>query len=207
LKSLKQERRPVMFLDIFKENVEKGFLVESDKEEVLEKGEKSLSGYYDKYNEGWKKEILNELSIKGVLLEAVGEEITLSGNLDKVEILEGDRVKVIDYKTGKIRSRNVLEGKTKNATGDYKRQLIFYKLLLDKYNKGQYKMTEGEINFIEPNNNGQYKKELFEISSEEVEELEEIVKNITKEILDLSFWDKKCDNKDCEFCKLREAME
>jgi len=196
-----------MFLDIFKENVEKGFLMESDKEEVLEKGEKSLSGYYDKYNEGWNKEILNELNIKGVLLEVVGEEITLSGNLDKVEILEGDKVKVIDYKTGKIRSRNDLEGKTKNATEDYKRQLVFYKLLLDKYNKGQYKMMEGEINFIEPNDNGQYKKELFEISPKEVEELEEVVKNIVKEILDLSFWDKKCDNKDCEFCKLREAME
>ncbi len=196
-----------MLLDIFKKNIDKGFLIESEKQEAQAKGEEALASYYTEYHKGWKKEILNEFNIKGILLELVGgQEVSLSGNLDKVELLEDGKVKVVDYKTGKIRSRNNLEGKTKDSNGDYKRQLVFYKLLLDRYNKGQYNMVMGEIDFIEPNENGKHQKELFEIESEEVIALEELIKNISQEILNLSFWDKKCDDKDCEFCKLREVM-
>ena len=35
---------------------------------------------------------------------------------------------------------DIIEGKTKNSKGDYKRQLVFYKLLLDNYEKGKYRM-------------------------------------------------------------------
>jgi len=41
---------------------------------------------------------------------------------------------VIDYKTGRPKSRNEIEGNTKNSNGDYKRQLVFYNLLLNNFN-------------------------------------------------------------------------
>jgi len=67
-------------------------------------------------------------------------------------------------------------------------------------------MVMGEIDLLKPNENGKYKKELFEIGAEEVEELEQVIKNISRKILDLSFWDKKCDDGGCEFCRLRKVM-
>ncbi len=49
--------------------------------------------------------------------------------LDRVDPASGG-VSVIDYKTGKPKSRNELMGATKDADGNYYRQLTFYKLLL-----------------------------------------------------------------------------
>jgi len=197
-----------MLLDIFRKNAEKGFLNDGDKQEALAKGEGALAGCYDTYHGEWKKEILNEFNIKGILFEIeTGREVFLSGKLDKVELLEDGQVKVIDYKTGKIRTRGVIEGKTQASNGDYKRQLVFYKLLLDRYNDGRYKMIEGEINFIEPNEKGQYQKEVFEISEVEVQALGEVIKRVSQEILNLAFWNKRCNDQDCEFCRLREVMK
>ena len=92
----------------------------------------------------------------------------LKGKLDKLEIDEDGNVNVVDYKTSKPKSRNEIEGKTKNSKGDYKRQLVFYKLLLDKYEKGKYKMTSGEIDFTEPDDSGNYHKEKLPISEADV---------------------------------------
>ena len=54
---------------------------------------------------------------------------------------------------------------------------------------------------------GNYKKELFDISSENVDELEKQIKTVDKEILSLSFWDKTCDDPKCEYCKLRKMIK
>ncbi|HEB13741.1 MAG TPA: ATP-dependent helicase, partial [candidate division CPR3 bacterium] len=117
-----------------------------DAKEVVGKGVKALSGYYDAYRKTFNAHVLNELSIQDVVLD----DIRLTGKLDKVELGEDKEVNVVDYKTGRVRSRNEIEGKTKTSTGDYKRQLVFYKLLLDNHKKGKYIMKTGELDFVEP---------------------------------------------------------
>ena len=102
--------------------------------------------------------------------------------------------------------RNEIEGKTKNSKGDYKRQLVFYKLLLDNYEKGKYKMISGEIDFTEPDDAGKYHKEKLPISEPDVLMLADDIRKIVKEISTFSFWDKKCDDKKCEYCELRGMM-
>ena len=87
------------------------------------------------------------------------------------------------------------------------RQLVFYKLLLDNYEKGKYEMISGEIDFTEPDDAGKYHKEKFVISKDDVEELQNKIKEITKEIISFSFWDRKCDDKKCEYCELRGMMK
>lgn len=206
------------FFDALKENdVSKDFLIdsfkyalsnqpigESEYEEVLEKGKKALSGWYDTYNSAFEVNTISEFRINGVILS---DNIRLTGVLDKLEFVDGDIVNVVDYKTGKPKTRNELMGETKNANGDYYRQLVFYKLLLKYWNDGKYNMQSGVIDFIEPSEKGKYHKEVFEISDDEVKDLEELIIKVSEEILSLSFWDKKCDEKDCEFCRLREMME
>ena len=180
-------------------------LLENELRETLKRGEEALSGYYDKYSGSWTRNVITEENITGVLLD----DIRLTGKIDKIEFLEnsdGDGVNIVDYKTGTPKSRNAIEGKTKNDDGGLKRQLVFYKLLLDKYKDGKYKMNSSEIDFIQPNERGGYKKEKFVISDKEVKELEDLIKQTADEIVNLKFWDKKCDDRDCEFCKLREIM-
>lgn len=203
--SLKEDDVGKEFLiDSFKYALSKQPIEESEYQEVLEKGNKALSGWYDTYSSTFEVNTMSEFRINGVIL---GDNIRLTGVLDKLEFIDGDIVNVVDYKTGKPKSRNELTGENKNSNGDYYRQLVFYKLLLKYFNDGKYNMQSGVIDFIEPSENGKYHKEVFEISDEEVKELENLIIKISNEILSLSFWDKKCEEKDCEFCRLREMVK
>jgi len=176
----------------------------ADWQEYLERGEKALGGYFDAYHSAWRTRVLTEFNIKGVILSP---EIVLTGKIDKLEFLgDGGEVNVVDYKTGGVKSRGVIEGETKNSEGNIKRQLAFYNLLLNKYEDGKYKMISADVDFVEPNDRGIYKKESFVVLPEEVAELEELILKVSAEILGLDFWDKRCDDKKCEFCALREML-
>jgi len=189
----------------FVESLNSQPIQEKDYKEALNKGKTVLSSYYDYYYKSWNRNMLNELSIRGIDL---GDGITINGRLDNVIFLDSsNNVNIIDYKTGKPKSRNEIEGLTKTSTGDYKRQLVFYNLLLNYYQDGKFNMVAGEINFIEPDSKGNHKKELFDISSEDVNELEKQIKTVVKEILSLSFWDRTCDDSKCEYCKLRKMIK
>ena len=188
----------------FKEALTKWPIQTNEYIEMIAKGEKDLSGHYDFYHKSWKTNILNEFNIKRISL---GENIIINGKIDKIEILDSkNTVNVVDYKTGKPKSKNELAGLTKNSTGDYVRQLTFYNLLLNSYLDGKYKMVSGEIDFIQPDEKGNYHKQFFTITPEMVADLTEQIKTVSKEILSLSFWDKTCDDPKCEFCALRKMI-
>ncbi|HEY4497095.1 MAG TPA: ATP-dependent DNA helicase [Candidatus Paceibacterota bacterium] len=190
----------------FEEYLNKQPLSEVDFEEMFQKGKSALSGYFDKYHKDWNAVLKTEFNVRGVELTP---EIRLTGKIDRIDVLD-DRgnVKVIDYKTSQPKSRAEIEGKTKAiGAGDAKRQLIFYKLLLDNMDNSKLKMVSGEIDFVEPDAKGRYKKEEFVINDEEIKNLEELVKKTANEILEMSFWDRKCDDNKCEFCALRGILK
>jgi DNA helicase-2/ATP-dependent DNA helicase PcrA len=175
----------------------------------------ALTGWYDEWHAGWPERTVNEVLVKGVLVD---DSILLSGKLDKLECLGGTSsnpcrdVRVIDYKTGKPKSRNEIEGTTRSAAkkpgaGGYKRQLVFYKLLLDSYADGMYHMDEGVLDFIEPNASGKYKRESFLIERDEVDDLRDTIRRVAGEILDFSFWNERCSDSSCEACALRDVMD
>ena len=200
------------FLDLFEKYLAKQPISQNDFEETLAKGWESLGGYYDNYKNTWNRSVLNEFNIAGVycdLKEKVdGEDkILLKGQLDKIEMKNDGTVNVVDYKTRKPLSRNQIEGKTKNSDGNYKRQLVFYKILLDKYEKGKYQMQTGELDFIEPDDKGEYGKENFEITTDDEREVLDLISQTATNIANLDFWDKRCEKKDCEYCALRNIMK
>jgi DNA helicase-2/ATP-dependent DNA helicase PcrA len=178
-------------------------LSKKDFTESLQKGLKALGGYFDAFRTSWNQRTLAEFSIQGVLLD----DIRLTGKIDKMEFSgEGGRVCVVDYKTSRPKTRGEIEGLTKTSDGNIKRQLVFYRLLLDRFERGRYQMVSGRIDFIEPDAKGKYHSESFEVASEEIEKLEETVRQAANEITNLSFWDKRCQDRDCEFCRLRDVM-
>lgn len=198
-------------LDLFEYNLGRKPLSSTDYKELRFKGLKSLGGYYDTYKNTWRRNLITEYNIRGVHLPLkVGndtENVLLKGKLDKLEIFDDERlINVVDYKTGKAKSRNELEGKTKNADGNYKRQLVFYKLLLGLDDAKRYEMRSGELDFTEPDEKMRYKKERFEITEDEVEELKSVVARVAGEIMNLEFWNKTCEEKDCEWCNLRQEL-
>lgn len=189
----------------FEETISRMPLSEGDLSDFLKRGEESLGGYFDFYKGKFHVNSLTEYPISRVYLD----EIPLTGKLDKLEILDmSGLVNVVDYKTGKPKSRGDIEGETKNSEGNVKRQLTFYKLLLSLFADGnKFRFASADIDFVEPMESGKYKKEHFTISDEEVEELKNEIRRVSEEIMNFKFWDKRCEDKHCEFCELREMVK
>ncbi len=196
-------------------------LTDADFTLLLERGTKALSGYFDTYSAGWKGYSLSEYNIAGVFVDEPEHDvkILLRGTIDRIKFLSDDHVKVIDYKTGEPESRNAIMGKTKSSNGNYYRQLIFYKLLLEgsehaklgdgtaaPSGRSKLFMDSGDIDYIEPTEKGVYRCEEFVIEDSEVTELISTIQKASREILDLSFVDQTCGDADCEFCALRKTL-
>jgi len=184
----------------FKESIALFSASEKDLKTLEEKGSLILSSYYRKRMKDWDGNRESELVIPNIFLE---QDISINGKIDMIELKKKNEVVVYDFKTGKAKSRNDLLGLTKKENKDYYRQLVFYKLLLSLYKKGQYKMTKGVIEFVESAVDGDIKNESFTIEDSEVKELIATIREMKDSILNLSFWDTRCEDKDCEYCKLR----
>jgi DNA helicase-2/ATP-dependent DNA helicase PcrA len=200
-------------LDTFVYHLGKQALSGRDFEDVKKKGLTALAGYYDTYHQTWRGNVLTEYAINDVMMTP---EIRLTGKIDKLEFLDmGNKVNVVDYKTGKPKSRAQIEGKPKegedgdegelqDGSGGIKRQLTFYKILLDR--QGKYDMVSADVDFIEPMQSGRYKKEMFEIIPDEITALEKEIVRVGTEIIEGAFWEKRCDDSECEYCALRDLM-
>ena len=201
----------------FGQALDKQPLSEKDYEDALKKGKKALTAYYGEYKGTWIRSVFVEFKIGGILLpiEVDGKiiQIPLKGKLDKIELLSNEEVNVVDYKTGKQKSRNEIEGNTKNSDGGYKRQLVFYKYLIDNYGRTKasglegFRMVSAELDFVEPDERGKCRKEKFVITDEEVSSLEGIIRETAMEIYNGEFWNKKCGEEMCQHCLLGENIK
>lgn len=177
-------------------------LAAADFKSYLESGREELKGYLLRYT--FSRNIWNEFTVGGVPITVGGKTIELGGKLDKVELLSGSTVNVVDYKTGAPKTRNEILGRTKNADGNYYRQLVFYKLLLDSGKK--WRMKTGTLDFLKPTPSGAYWREVFEIEEREVADLRALVADVCSQILSSSFAGKECGEKGCEYCRLSQAL-
>ena len=109
-------------------------------------------------------------------------------------------MRVIDYKTGKPKSRNFILGKVASADlsereqqlpeslrGKYKRQLLFYKLLTQLDKSFLPTVEEGMLEFVESAVEGKLTQHVFVLRDEDVEELKQLIKEVMAEILGLKF--------------------
>jgi DNA helicase-2/ATP-dependent DNA helicase PcrA len=171
--------------------------------ELEEKGTRSLTTWWHENYKTWPERSQAEVPVLAYLEDANAPDgrMVVRGNLDRIDEVGGG-VRVIDYKTGKAKSRNELMGETKDADGNYYRQLTFYKMLLARTEQPQH-MVDGVLEFVEPNETGETKSETFEITDGEVKELEVSILEAVKAITTLAFWNDPCDTEDCPWCALR----
>lgn len=171
------------------------------------RGKEALEGYYEEYKDSFHFNVATEVSVTADLALPLGssrDSVTVHGFLDKVEYQNGNSARVVDYKTGSPKSRNHIEGKTKDSDGDYKRQLVFYKLLLTL--EGRHAMSEGVIDFIEPNDSGKYKQEAFVVTPEEIETLKSDVATMVNDLVTGAFIPKTCESEDSQVRALSDVL-
>lgn len=195
------------FKSTFIKNIENQSIDEIKKKNIISDSEKFIEDYFEQIVKNIDPNLnyLTEYSIKDVFVEIDKDlKIRLKGNLDRIDILNSNLVSVTDYKTTKPKSINEIMGKTQNSDGNYYRQLVFYKLLVDNH-KG-WRLKEAELSFIKPDDRNNFISRKFEIEEGEVDKLKNKIKEVSKEILNLEFWNKSCDDPDCQYCKMRDVF-
>ena len=163
----------------------------------MEYGNEVLSNYYDKYINTWNKVVAVERNIRGVVVNGV----PLKGKLDKLEF-NGKEVNVVDYKSGNI--ENALPklkgpGDKDPLGGDYWRQAVFYKILVDHYNQKDWKVISTEFDFVEPDKKGEYRKEKIIISPADTETVTQQLTDVWQKIQGRDFYT-GCGRSDCYWC-------
>ena len=204
--SLKKGRgRREFLLERFYEELELQSITPKEIERYRKRGVNALTGFYKERMQEWDKNYESELEIRGI---RINENLVLTGKIDMiVPLATGNAFDVYDFKTGKTKSRNQIEGRTTTSDGNYKRQLVFYKILLGKFRNGFFKMKNGIIEFVEPTEKGVFKQEVFVITKEEEDALLKQIIEVGNDIITLSFWDKFCEKKNCEYCRLRKFID
>ena len=168
-----------------------------------QKGERILDNYIVDKGASWTKDFESELNIKGIVFS---DKITLNGRIDMIEPKSSDQVIVHDFKTGKPKSRKSIDGSNPESDYPYLRQLTFYKILVDRYQDGRRRAIGGTIDFVEPTESGSFKSEYFDITDEMVLELENQIRIVGEQIWDVTFWDSRCGDEECEYCGLRNLI-
>ena len=170
----------------------------------MEYGEAVLTDYYNKYVNYWNKIVAIERNIRGVTVE----NVPLKGKLDKLEF-DGKNINVVDYKTGDIdKAIAKLKGpddKQPNG-GDYWRQGVFYKILLDNYDQKDWKVVSTEFDFIEPDKKKEYRKIKMVINPEDINIVKEQIVTAWEKIQAKDFYT-GCGKEDCHWCNFVKSNE
>lgn len=180
-------------------------LVVTEYTRLLEKGLEDLVLYREHLAQTLPKKTKEEFSVRVLLPTGIAElpELPLTGKLDRLDLGDDGYVtRVVDYKTGTPKTRAVIEGRTKDADGGYKRQLVFYALLLQLYDDERYRCHEGVLSFVQSDTKGKIREESFTITAEEIEALKETIIAAVKDIISGAFLALPCDEKKSEYCQL-----
>lgn len=170
----------------------------------MEYGLEVLQNYREAYIDKWNKIVVIERNINNVVVNGV----PIKGKLDKLEF-NGKQVNVVDYKTGDIEKAKdkVLPPDEKQPNGgDYWRQAVFYKILVDNYEQKDWKVISSEFDFVEPDSKKNYRKVTVNISEQDIEIVKNQITTVWEKIQAHDFYT-GCGKDDCHWCQFVKSNE
>ncbi len=133
-------------LGVFERKLARGRLPDVEARRQRERGEKVLTRYYalrDEFRSDDEAQV--DLGNDGVVIG----DAPVGGRLDLLRVDDG-AFRVIDFKTGKVcRSWNATSDTDKIKLHNYKQQLVFYKLLLDRSSRKRMPVAALALEFVE----------------------------------------------------------
>ncbi len=206
---------PVVLVEDFRwfmQRHENGF-TPSEFKRRLTYGETVLPALYGRYAGSWHKNVQVEHAYRAIVVD----EVPLNGKLDKLE-LDGSRARVVDYKTGSYKNalkklrppdpdrvaKLLEEGKQPSHEdllgGDYWRQAVFYRILLEHDPRRRLTMTSAEFDFVEPDREtGEFHNAAVEVSDEDVAIVTGQITEVYAKIRNKEF-SQGCGEEECEWC-------
>src|SRR6185312_16103866 len=164
----------------------------------MEQGEIVLGDYYDYYINDFNKIVAVERNIKNVV-----NGIPIKGKIDKMEF-NGKEVNVVDYKTGDVNSdytkKKLIPPNEKQPNGgDYWRQAVFYKILIDNMDGKDWKVASSEFDFVEPDKVKGFQKRKIFIEPADITTVKQQITEVWNQIQAHNFYT-GCGKEDCRWC-------
>lgn len=167
----------------------------------IELGEQILSEYYTHYISSFNKIVAIERMISNIEIRGV----PVKGKLDKIEF-EGNACTVVDYKTGNPayskRSQLHPPSDGNENGGDYWRQMVFYKILLDNFPEAKQKnwqMKSGVFDYIEKDEKDDFVRQHIHIAPEDITTVTQQITTTWQKIQNHEFYT-GCGKSDCHWC-------
>ncbi len=149
------------------------------------------------FTECWVKSMF-EYSYKG---ERVA--MPIHGKLDAI-VESGQEVDVFDYKTRQAMSVNAIKGLTKGSTGDYFRQLVFYKLLLADEPRWRQRKIAPSLVFVSPDDKGRCPIVTLPITADDIASVKKQIQSVIDSVWSGVIATARCADPSCEWCGLKE---
>lgn len=162
----------------------------------IEYGEEVLKNYYDKWIGSWNNIVAIERNIRNVVVNGV----PLRGKLDKIEFF-GKEVNIVDYKSGDLeKAKDKLRPPDARQPhgGDYWRQAVFYKILVDN-DRNKWQTASVEFDFIEPDKKGEYFRKKIIVQPADVETVTQQITQVWNKVRQRDFYT-GCGKEDCHWC-------
>jgi DNA helicase-2/ATP-dependent DNA helicase PcrA len=193
LSNFYQKKSQEKILKTFEQSLKNERLPKADYKWCLENGQKILTEYYNQYIDSVKD---NNISEYNFLAEnIVYKNIPLTGKIDLIEKEENGKINVIDFKTGNSDNKY----KELSSDGDYYRQIVFYKLLLDIKNDSHFKFNQGIIDFVEKSKlKKSFVRKEINVTDEDLVKLKAQIEEVYQKITNLEFFEigKDCKDRD-----------
>lgn len=176
--------------EIFKENMEREPVSEQEMNQLIEQGNNAWKVYMEKASGRFDKSHWIETDFK--TQNVMVENVQITGKIDKVVPNEQDKIlEVYDFKTGKSqKSWDQIEQNKKIQMHNYKRQLVFYKLLVENSRDFHlYRVNNGYLEFLSPSSGDEMIILPYTITGEDVDRLKKLIKAVYNKIQQLDFPD------------------
>ncbi|MCF6276538.1 MAG: ATP-dependent helicase [Candidatus Magasanikbacteria bacterium] len=174
----------------FKGHLERENMRENIFEKYLKKGNEVWKIYLNKYQDRISATSWIETNFR--MQQVFVENVQITGKIDKIVPNEETReMEVYDFKTGsyKLSWKESLPDKKVQLHG-YKRQIIFYKLLVEfSRDYSKYTVNRGYLEFLNPTKLDEIHCLPYDITSEDVERLKKLIVAVDKKIRNLDFPD------------------
>ena len=164
-------------------------------------GSRVLTAYYNHKFLGKKagQFILNEYKLDNVALG----DVPLKGFTDLITFFGNDII-ITDFKTGdpaKAKKQLVRPGvdADKPFGGNYWRQAVFYKIMVDRLPKN-WKVQHVEFDFIEPDKKNKFENPIINVTPEDEQEVALQIGETWVKIRNHDFYT-GCGKEDCEWCR------
>lgn len=163
----------------------------------LNHGHTVLRNYHRHYTGTWNPIVVVERNIRGVDLDG----IPLKGKLDKIEF-DGKKATIVDYKSGNVAyARKQLQRPAEHHLhgGDYWRQAVFYKLLVEGVAGRDWQVNGVVFDFIEPDEHGAYCREQVQVTPADEATVKAQIRTVWEKVQRHDFYT-GCGQPTCHWC-------